>query len=287
MRTLMRELILINMSLRESEMSTLTTTFRQLHSNVQPLLLPNAWDAGSARLFESLGASAIATSSAGVTWALGYPDGWLLPVDEAIGIAAKIVRVLKVPLSVDFENGYSENASAVAENVKRLIDLGVAGINIEDGRDAPSRLAAKIEAIKNAAAKMGADIFVNARCDVFLANLVEKSKLLEETISRGTLYSQAGADGFFVPGINRPDDIKAVVSGVALPLNAMAWPGLAPAAELGALGVRRLSAGSGIPQVLWGQAEKLARAFLETGRSEPMSEGAMPYAQLQGLFAGR
>ena len=268
-------------------MSALTTTFRQLHSTVQPLLLPNAWDAGSARLFEGLGASAIATSSAGVTWALGYPDGWLLPVDEAIGIAAKIVRVLKVPLSVDFENGYSDYASAVAENVKRLIDLGVAGINIEDGRDAPSQLAAKIDAIKNAAAKMGADIFLNARCDVFLANLVDKSKLLEETISRGTLYSRAGADGFFVPGINRPDDIKAVATGVALPLNAMAWPGLAPAAELGALGVRRLSAGSGIPQVLWAHAEKLARAFLETGRSEPMSEGAMSYAQLQELFAGR
>ena len=271
----------------EIVMSQQTATFRRLHGGPEPLRLPNAWDAGSARLFESLGALAIATTSAGVAWALGYPDGGKMLADVAISAATSMARVLSVPLSVDMENGYSDDANVVGETIRRLLDAGVAGINIEDGRDAPGKLAAKIEAIKNAAAKMGGDIFVNARCDVFLANLVDKSKLLEETLSRGTLYSQSGADGFFVPGINKPDDIKAVVSGVALPLNAMAWPGLAPATELGALGVRRVSAGSGIPQVLWGHAEKLARAFLETGRSEPMSQGAMSYAQLQGLFAGR
>src|SRR5277367_3145964 len=114
-------------------MSHSTATFGRLHINTMPLRLPNAWDAGSARLFESLGATAIATTSAGVAWALGYKDGRLLPVDEAVAVASRMARVLTVPLSVDVENGYSDNPQKVADNVMRLVDLGVAGINIEDG----------------------------------------------------------------------------------------------------------------------------------------------------------
>lgn len=265
---------------------TTTAAFRSLHSNTTPLRLPNAWDAGSARLFESQGASAIATTSAGVAWALGYRDGRLLPVSEAVAAAGRMTRVLTVPLSVDVENGYSDDPEVVAGNVLRLVDLGVAGINIEDGRDEPALLASKIEAIRNAVAKAGADLFVNARCDVFLASLVEKSKQVEESIARGKVYAGAGADGLFLPGIVQTQHIAAVVEGVGLPLNAMAWPGLADATELGKLGVRRLSAGSGISQVLWGKAATLAREFLAGGRSDPLSEASMPYPQLQELFPG-
>jgi 2-methylisocitrate lyase-like PEP mutase family enzyme len=264
-----------------------TATFRRLHSNTTPLRLPNAWDAGSARLFESQGASAIATTSAGVAWALGYRDGRLLPVNEVVATVARMRRVTTVPLSIDVENGYSDDPQVVASNVLRLVDLGVAGINIEDGRDEPALLASKIEAIRNAVSKAGADLFVNAWCDVFLASLVEKSKQVDESIARGKLYAEAGADGLFLPGIVQTQHIAAVVEGVALPLNAMAWPGLADAAELGKLGVRRLSAGSGISQVLWGKAVTLARDFLSGGRSDPLSEGSMPYPQLQELFPGR
>ena len=266
---------------------TISTTFRRLHSNTTPLRLPNAWDAGSARLFESQGAGAIATTSAGVAWALGYRDGRLVPVDEAVAVAARMARVLTVPLSVDIENGYSDDPGKVAGTVMRLVDLGVAGINIEDGPDKAALLASKIEAIRNAVSRAGADLFVNARCDVFLAGLVEKSKRVEEAIARGKVYAGAGADGLFLPGVVQPRDIAAVVDGVALPLNAMAWPGLAGAAELGKLGVRRLSAGSGISQVLWGKAAMLARDFLEGGHSEPLSEASMPYPQLQELFPGK
>jgi len=255
-----------------------------LHSNSTPLRLPNAWDAGSARLFESLGATAIATTSAGVAWALGYRDGRTLPVYEVVATASRIARVLKVPLSVDVEHGYSDDPKVVADNVTRLADLGVAGINIEDGPDEPALVAHKVEAIRGAVSKAGADLFVNVRTDVFLASLVEESERVEESIARGKLYLGAGADGLFIPGIVQPNDIRAVVAGVPLPLNAMAWPGLADAAELGRLGVRRLSAGSGISQVLWGAAEKLASDFLKSGRSEPLEEASMPYPQLQGLF---
>jgi 2-methylisocitrate lyase-like PEP mutase family enzyme len=267
--------------------SDLVATFRKLHSNTTPLRLPNAWDAGSARVFESLGASAIATTSAGVAWALGYQDGRLLPVNEVVAAASRMARVLKVPLSIDIEHGYSDDPKAVAENVMRLVDQGVVGINIEDGPDKPALLASKIEAIRNTVSKAGADLFVNVRTDVFLASLVEESKLVKESIERGKLYAKAGADGLFVPGIVQPEHIKAVVAGISLPLNAMAWPGLADAAELGRLGVRRLSAGSGISQVLLGIAGRLARDFLKSGRSEPLEEGSMPYPQLQGLFPGK
>jgi 2-methylisocitrate lyase-like PEP mutase family enzyme len=192
--------------------------------------------------------------------------------------------VLTVPLSIDIENGYSDETKTVAEHVKRLIDLGIAGINIEDGPDGADLLASKIEAIRSAASKAGADLFVNARCDVFLASLVEKSKLVEESIARGRRYTIAGADGLFLPGIVQAQHIMAVVDAVSVPLNVMAWPGLGSAAELGKLGVRRLSAGSAISQVLWGRAATLARDFLDGGRSDPLSEAAMPYGQLQELF---
>jgi 2-methylisocitrate lyase-like PEP mutase family enzyme len=198
-----------------------------------------------------------------------------------------MTRILKVPLSVDFENGYSDSPKLVAENVMRLVDLGVAGINIEDGEDKPALLASKIEAIRNAISKADTDLFINARSDVFLAGLVEKPKLVEESIARGKLYASVGADGLFLPGILEPEHIRSIVNNVALPLNAMAWPGLADASELGKLGVRRLSAGSGISQVLWGTAERLGRDFLDTGRSEPLSQVAMPYPQLQELFPGK
>jgi 2-methylisocitrate lyase-like PEP mutase family enzyme len=268
-------------------MTPIVAQFRQLHRNTVPLRLPNAWDAASARLFESLGATAVATTSAGLAWALGYPDGRRLPVSELLAAAARMARVLTVPLSIDVENGYSDDPGVVADHVMRLAGLGVAGINIEDGTDPPARLAAKIEAIRNAVSKAGSDLFVNARCDVFLASLVEKPGRVEESITRGRRYAGAGADGLFVPGIAQTQDIQALVQEVGLPLNVMAWPGLADAAGLGSLGVRRLSAGSAISQSLWAKAQALARDFLHNGRSEPLSEAAIPYGQMQELFAGR
>ncbi len=266
-------------------MTHLAVTFRRLHDNTTPLRLPNVWDAGSARLFESLGAAAIATTSAGVAWALGFQDARRLPFDEVVAVVSRMARVLTVPLSVDIENGYSDDPRVVADHVMRLVDAGIAGINIEDGPDPATLLAAKIESIRTVLAKAGMELFVNARSDVVLAGLVEKSKQVEESITRGKLYARAGADGLFLPGLHQAEPIQAVIADVSLPLNVMAWPGLPNATVLGKLGVRRLSAGSGISQALWGRAETLARDFLQDGCSEPLSEASMPYAKLQGLFA--
>jgi 2-methylisocitrate lyase-like PEP mutase family enzyme len=259
--------------------------FRRLHQNSTPLVLPNAWDAASASLFERSGATAIATTSAGVAWTLGYQDGRSLPAEEAISAARRILRVLKVPLSVDIENGYSDDPHTVAQLAQALAELGVAGINIEDGGDDPGLLAAKIEAIRNLLARTGNNLFVNARSDVFLASLVSRNKQVDETIARGRRYWAAGADGLFVPGMFENVDIATVMAQVPLPLNVMAWPGLAGTAELAQLGVRRLSAGAAVSQIAWGVAERSARAFLLTGESEPALQIiAKSFAEMQQLF---
>lgn len=257
---------------------------RRLHRTPMPLVLPNAWDTVSARLFEDLGATAVATTSAGLAWALGYADGRELPVDEAVGAVARIARVIKVPLSIDIENGYSDDPNAVVDLVQRLVDLGVAGINIEDGRDDPEILAHKIVAIREFLTRKHADLFVNARTDVFLAGLAEPSRQLEETILRATRYAAAGADGLFVPGLHQPEDIADVARATPLPLNVMAWNGLPPAAALVKLGVRRLSAGSAIPQLAWGVAARAAKHFLDTGHSDPLFADAKQFAEVQRLF---
>jgi 2-methylisocitrate lyase-like PEP mutase family enzyme len=258
--------------------------FATLHDGSKLLQLPNAWDAGSARLFESLGAPAVATTSAGVAWALGYADGDHMPVDAAIGLAANIARVLTVPLSVDFENGYSDDPELVARNVLRLIEVGVAGINLEDGGAAPQVLAAKIAAIKKLAAQSGKDIFINTRTDVYLRGLAPEGERVAEVLKRAALYKQAGANGLFVPGISKVEEIKAVVAGAGLPVNVMDWPGVPSADELHKLGVRRFSAGSGISQALWAVAADMAKGFLATGSAGPLIDKAMAYGDLQNLF---
>jgi 2-methylisocitrate lyase-like PEP mutase family enzyme len=257
--------------------------FRQLHAEGL-LLLANAWDAGSARLVESLGAKAVATSSAAVAWTHGYPDGDALPVPLLLASVTAIARVIRVPLTVDVEGGYADDAEGVGETVARVIGAGAVGINIEDGAGAPDVLCAKIEGIKRTAARLGVDLFVNARTDVYLRELEPPARRLPETLARAERYRAAGADGLFVPGLMDRAETKAITSAVTLPLNLLARPGLPPAAELATLGVRRLSAGSGIAQALYGRAAALASAFLRDGVSDRLPEGAMPYAEINALM---
>lgn len=261
--------------------------FHRLHEEPDPLLLPNAWDAGSARLMESLGAKAVATTSAGVAWTHGYADGNALPVRLLIATVSTISRAVRVPVTVDIEGGYSDDPSAVEETVAKVVEVGGVGINIEDGAAPPDLLCLKIERAQRAGEHFGVELFVNARTDVYLRGLAPEGARVKETLRRAKLYRDAGASGLFVPGVHRPDEIRAIAAGTDLPLNVMAWPGLPPAAELGRLGVRRLSAGSGISQALWGKAASLATEFLKSGKSEPLGEGAMAYPAINALFGNR
>ena len=261
--------------------------FRQLHKNSSVLRLANAWDAGSARIVEMLGAPAVATTSAGVAWALGYPDGYKLPVQELARVTASITRAIRIPLSVDVENGYTDEPSEVGRVLTPVFESGAVGINIEDGREAPSLLAAKIEQIKMTAEKLAIGVFINARTDVYLQALMGEDQRLDETIARAKLYRNAGADGIFVPGLTEPNAIRAIVQATDLPLNLLARPGLPDAAELSKLGVRRLSAGSAISAAACQTVADLAKEFLETGSSASVLKNNMPYGQLQSLFKER
>ncbi len=260
--------------------------FHALHAS-GILLLANAWDAGSARLIESLGAKAIATTSAAVAWSHGYADGDRLPVKFLLETVAAITRVIRVPLSVDIEGGYSGDPTTVGETVAAVIDAGAVGINLEDGIAHPDLLCAKIEKVRQAADRTGVNLFVNARTDTYLRNTVPAERRLEETLARAERYRSAGASGIFVPGVTDRAAIRELASKVRLPLNILARAGLPPAAELAALGVRRLSAGSGIAEVLYGKTAVVASAFLQHGASGPLADGAMAYAQINALMGAR
>jgi 2-methylisocitrate lyase-like PEP mutase family enzyme len=268
-----------------SASSSSATRFRALHAKGELLLLPNAWDAGSARLFEAAGARAIATTSAGLAWSCGWPDGDALPARMLAEAVAAIARVVSVPISADVEGGYAEDAAAVGDTVAALAGAGVVGINLEDGSAAPEVLCAKIEAVKRAAARAGTDVFVNARTDVYLRGLVAPDRALDETLARGRRYRDAGADGFFVPRLSEREAIRTVASEIELPLNLLVGPGLAAPAELQSLGVRRVSAGSGLAAAAYGVARRAAVSFLERGDYAPMFETPVPYAEMNGLLA--
>jgi 2-methylisocitrate lyase-like PEP mutase family enzyme len=268
----------------EIVMSEAAATFHRLHRGPNPLLLANVWDAGSARLISSLGAKAIATTSAGIAWAHGYPDGDALPIDRLISTLGAIARVIDVPLTVDVEGGYSNDPAQVGEIVARVTDAGAVGINIEDGKAAADLLASKIAQTRQAASRTGVHLFVNARTDVYLKGLVPEAARVTETITRAKLYRDAGADGLFVPGLIDPTEIREIASAVGLPLNVLARPRLPPASELAGLGVRRLSIGSAISQVLWRQTARLAKAFLADGCSEPLFEGGTTHAEINAFF---
>ena len=265
-----------------------TRIFRDLHSNPGKLLiLPNVWDAGGARIVESLGAKAVATTSAGVAWSKGYPDGNNMPPRLLADLAGEIVKTVKVPVSIDFEAGYSDKPAVVVENLKPIVAAGISGINIEDGTDEPALLAKKIEAIKKMASLAGVDVFVNARTDVYLQDLVVDDKKVRETLDRAATYQEAGADGLFVPGLTETAHIAEITKGTGLPINLMSSSELPKMDGLAKLNVRRLSAGTAIAQIAYKHVARLAENFLKEGDCEVFNEDAMQYSQLQNLFEGQ
>jgi 2-methylisocitrate lyase-like PEP mutase family enzyme len=263
------------------------STFRNLHHGSELFVLPNAWDAGSARFFESLGAKAVATTSAGVAWSRGYPDGDALPIEKLFGTVDDIARVIRVPLTIDIEGGYSSDPVVVSRVLKGVIDLGVAGINIEDGASSPDVLCRKIEAARRVAVRADVDLFINARTDVYLCGLATGDAAIEEVAHRAERYRSAGCDGIFVPLLSDVRGIEAITSAIApLPLNIMLVPGLPSLTVLRQQGVRRLSAGSAIAQAAIGIASRLATDFLG-GSFENMFTNAADYSAMNKLFQSR
>lgn len=253
-------------------------TVHAVHAETPLLLVANVWDAASARRVAAAGARLIATTSAAVAWANGYADGQSMPPQRLFDCVERVVAAVDLPVSVDVEGGYSDDPEVVAAFVERLAGTGVSGINLEDGSSPPELLAGKISAIR---ARAGcADVFVNARTDVYLRGLVEPEVRVEETIRRGQRYADAGADGLFVPGLAEPDTIGQVVSAVPLPLNLMALPGLPAADRLAALGVRRLSTGPWLAQHAYAALQRAAEDFFGTGSIDALASQALSFAEM-------
>jgi 2-methylisocitrate lyase-like PEP mutase family enzyme len=239
-------------------------TFRKLHEG-PILVLPNAWDVASACAVEEAGAAAVATTSAGVAAAHGFPDGNRLPRGLALAVVERIVDAVRVPVTADIEEGYGADVEEVCETVRGVIGAGAAGINLEDGKGAPERLAAKIAGIRSLAARERSDLFVNARCDVYLNGAPVSAETLDEVLRRAALYADAGADGLFVPFLADAGSIRSLCEAVALPVNLLAVPGLPPPVELARLGVRRLSAGNSPMRAAMRHTRQLAAELLERG----------------------
>jgi 2-methylisocitrate lyase-like PEP mutase family enzyme len=269
--------------------STLTTRFRELHRGTV-LVLPNAWDAGSAVVIEQAGATAIATTSAGVSWAAGAPDGQGLSRHQMSMAIGRIVQAVFVPVSADIESGYGRDLDDVVDTVRAIIEVGAVGINLEDspGPDgsplySPQAQARRIAAARRAADDSGVDLFINARTDVYLLGAGPPERRLVDVQARGESYADAGADGLFVPGLADLDVIAVLAEG-PLPLNVMAGPGMPAVAELAVAGVARVSVGSGITQAAYQRASQAASELLTHGTYEALADN-IGYGDLNALLS--
>jgi 2-methylisocitrate lyase-like PEP mutase family enzyme len=250
--------------------------FAELHVKGKPLLLYNAWDAGSAKAILAGGAKAIATSSWSVAEAQGYRDGEAIPIELAERIIERIAATIEAPVTVDFEGGYSEDDGELADNISRLLDTGVIGINFEDrvvkgsGLYSVDRQARRIATIRKAADKKSVDLFINARTDLFFEHGEDAAQAVGEALDRAKAYEAVGASGFFVPGLVDDALIGRICEGVSLPLNIMVMEGVPSNARLAERGVARISYGP-IPYIrAMKELEQEARTALEqaAGRSE-------------------
>ncbi len=223
--------------------------FAELHVKGAPLLLYNAWDAGSAKSILAAGAQAIATSSWSVAEAQGYRDGETIPIELAQRIVGRIAATIEAPVTVDFEGGYSDDDGELADNISRLLDTGVIGINFEDrvvkgkGLYSVDRQARRIAAIRKAAEQKGVDLFINARTDMFFEHGEDAAQAVGEALDRAKAYAAAGASGFFVPGLVDDALIGRICRGVSLPVNIMVMDGVPSNTRFSELGAARISYG--------------------------------------------
>lgn len=225
---------------------------KAMHRKAAPLVLYNIWDAAGAKTLVKEGAKAIATGSWSVAAAQGYADGEAMPLDFMLQVVSRITQAVDVPVSIDFEGGYAVEPDEVATNVAKLIDAGAVGLNFEDrvvqgeGLHAIDLQSQRLNAIRRAALEADVPIFVNARTDLFLgSDPATHAGLVSEALERETAYAEAGADGFFVPGLTDKSLIAKITDAARLPVNVMLKPEHTTIAELTELNVSRISFGPG------------------------------------------
>jgi len=265
--------------------STAVADFRALHVPGDPIVLVNAWDAASARIVEASGARAVATTSAGVAWSLGVPDGGALDRDSALDAVARIVRSVRVPVTADIEDGFGDDPAAVGVTVERLRDTGAVGVNIEDSRGGQLlEVGAAADRVAAARASGGSGVFVNVRIDTYLLAIDDPAGRLDATLQRAAAFLAAGADGIFVPGTGDAAVIAALVAGIDAPLNVAGSPGAPTVKELTALGVARISTGAATALTAYGALRRVLEGIADSYDAEV---GGVGYGELNDLLSGR
>lgn len=247
--------------------------FARLHVKGDPLVLFNIWDAGSAKAIEEAGAKAIATGSWSVAAANGYGDGEELPLDVALSNIERIAAAVEVPVTLDFEGGYSAEVAGLKENVAKAIEAGAVGINFEDqivggeGLYSIAEQCERIAAVRQAAGAKSVPLFINARTDVFLKTYPSEhtAEQWEQAVERAEAYAKAGASGFFVPGLRDPEMIRTLCERLPLPVNVMVLPDTPTNAEMAKLGVARISYGPGPYRQMIEVLKQAGRAVFANG----------------------
>jgi 2-methylisocitrate lyase-like PEP mutase family enzyme len=266
-----------------------TSFFRQLHQGPPILVLPNAWDVASAKIFSALGFPAIATTSSGIANCLGYADGENIPFDEMLFMIKQIVNAVDLPVTADFEAGYANNLEELSSTVASVINLGVVGINFEDSSPAGELIdvhlqTEKLRVVRQTASSLGVELFINARVDVYLLEIGEEEARFRNTIDRAHYYTAAGADCIFVPGVADERMISRLVKNIPGPINILAVAKTPPTAVLEKLGVARVSTGSGPARACATLAHRIAQELLYQGTYSSFTEGAMTYKEMNTLF---
>jgi 2-methylisocitrate lyase-like PEP mutase family enzyme len=266
-----------------ADLNALAQQFLALHEG-PTLVLPNAWDAASAAVVESAGATAIATTSGGVSWALGRSDGEALTRDEALEAVARVVRAVSVPVTADVEAGYGDVAATVAG----VIAAGAVGVNLEDSRDgkviSTQEQAAQYALARRVARDVGVPEFViNARNDVYLFGHGAPEGRFGDVVARAEAYAEAGATVLFVPGLVDLEALEALGKASPLPIAVMARPGGPTVAQFSDAGVRRVSIGTGLAQLAYTSALRAAQEMLTAGTYTSFEE-AVDYGTINSLF---
>ncbi len=264
-------------------------TLLDLHQGPHILVLPNAWDAASARIFEDAGFAAIATTSAGIAYTLGHPDGEEISRDEMLEAVRHIAESVTVPVTADVESGYGAIPEDAARTAQGVIAAGAVGLNLEDGHGSgvveTAQHVEKVKAVREAARSQEVHLVINARTDIFLHQVGDPAGRLGEAVRRANAYRAAGADSLFVPGVNDPGLIATLAREIEGPLNILAVAGTPNAKELERLGVRRVSVGSGPMRAALTLVQKIAVELRERGTYQSFTDGAITHAGTQRLFA--
>lgn len=255
--------------------------FRAIHSNT--FILPNAWDVASARIFEEEKFAAVGTTSAGIAFALGYPDGQQVPPGEMLAVVKRIATALQAPVTADVEGGYGDPVATALG----AWEAGAVGINLEDavsnGEPVLLRLSQQADLIRQVRQAVPA-LFINARTDIFLMGIGDERTRLAVATERLRTYREAGADCLFAPGLKDKNQMAELAAALDAPLNILAGPGCPSLAEMKRMGVKRISVGSGPMRACLGLVTRIAQELQNSGSFQAITEGQYPYSEANRLF---